>query len=333
MTYNNGVVNTYADGVVVNTYNGSGTIIDVYPAFNELQIGGRENATNQRFAGEIDEVRVWNTERTLLDIQTNMNALLVGNETGLLGNWRFDEGSGTTITDQSLNGHHGTLADGVTVAEMPAWDGYVMQKSEDGTLIVSAANGVLTNDFDLDGDLLTAVLDSGPSNAAAFTLNPDGSFTYTPTADFNGIDSFTYHANDGSTDSSTVTVTIRVDSLNDAPVVNAAASDTGTEDTDVVYTHAQLLTLIGATDVDDANAALNISITNVTNGTLVMSGGTGGAGTTFTFTPTADFAGSLTFDYQVSDDESPTPASSTVGTATVAIAAVNDAPSGQCHGQ
>ena len=123
VTYNNGVVNTYADGVVVDTYNGSGTIIDVYPAFNELQIGGRENATNQRFAGEIDEARVWNTERTLLDIQTNMNALLVGNETGLLGNWRFDEGSGTTITDQSLNGHHGTLADGVTVAEMPAWDG------------------------------------------------------------------------------------------------------------------------------------------------------------------------------------------------------------------
>ena len=324
MTYNNGVVNTYADGVVVDTYNGSGTIIDVYPAFNELQIGGRENATDQRFAGEIDEVRVWNTERTLLNIQTNMNAQLVGNETGLLGNWRFDEGSGTTITDQSLNGHHGTLADGVTVAEMPAWEGYVV--AEDGTLNVSAANGVLANDFDIDGDPLTTVLDSGPSNAATFTLNPDGSFTYTPTADFNGIDSFTYHANDGSTDSNTVTVTIRVDPLNDAPVVNATASDTGTEDTDVVYTHAQLLTLIGATDVDDVDTDLSISITNVANGTLVMSGGTGGAGTTFTFTPTANFAGNLSFDYQVSDDASPTPASSAVGTATVAIAAVNDVP-------
>ena len=94
--------------------------------------------------------------------------------------------------------------------------------------------------------------------------------------------------------------------VNKPPVVNATASDTGTEDTDVVYTHAQLLTLIGATDVDDANANLSIVISNINNGTLVMSGGSGGAGTTFTFTPTANFTGNLTFDYQVSDDESPT---------------------------
>ena len=114
--------------------------------------------------------------------------------------------------------------------------------------------------------------------------------------------------------------------VNKPPVVNATASDTGTEDTDVVYTHAQLMTLIGATDVDDANANLSISITNINNGTLVMSGGSGGAGTTFTFTPTANFTGNLTFDYQVSDDESPTQATSAVGTATVALSAVNDAP-------
>ena len=113
---------------------------------------------------------------------------------------------------------------------------------------------------------------------------------------------------------------------NFAPVVNATASDTGTEDTDVVYTHAQLLTLIGATDVDDADAALSIAITNVVNGSVVLSGGTGGAGTTFTFTPTTNFVGNLTFDYQVSDDASPTPAISAIGTASVALAAVNDAP-------
>jgi hypothetical protein len=220
VTYNNGVVNTYADGALVDTYNGTGVIADEYPVFNELQIGGRENAVTQRFDGQIDEVRVWNTERTQLEIQTNMNTLLAGNETGLLGNWRFDEGSGTTVTDQSVNGHHGTLADGVTGAEMPAWEGYVV--SEDGALNVSTADGVLANDFDIDEDPLTAVLDSGPSNATSFTLNPDGSFTYTPVANFNGVDSFTYHANDGSEDSNIVTVTIRVDPANDAPVIGDA---------------------------------------------------------------------------------------------------------------
>ena len=58
---------------------------------------------------------------------------------------------------------------------------------EDQTLTVDAANGVLDNDSDPDaGDNLTAQLQSGPSNAQSFTLNPDGSFSYTPTADFSG---------------------------------------------------------------------------------------------------------------------------------------------------
>ena len=155
-------------------------------------------------------------------------------------------------------------------------------------------------------------------------------YTFTPTADFAGNLTFDYQVSDDESPtpatSAVGTATVAIAAVNDAPVVNATASDTGTEDTDVVYTHAQLLTLIGATDVDDANANLSISITNVNNGTLVMSGGSGGAGTTFTFTPTADFVGNLTFDYQVSDDEAPTPATSAVGTATVAIAAVNDVP-------
>jgi VCBS repeat-containing protein len=218
VTYNNGVVETFADGVLVDTYNGSGSIADTYTGFNELLIGGRENAVTQRFDGQIDEVRLWNTTQTQTDIQNNMGALLTGAETGLIGNWRLDEGSGITVVDQSAFGHDGTLADGVTVAEMPAWQGYVV--SEDGTLNVTAVNGVLANDFDIEGDTLTAILVAGPANATAFTLNADGSFTYTPTADFNGIDSFTYRANDGSNNSNIATVTIRVNSVNDAPVAN-----------------------------------------------------------------------------------------------------------------
>ena len=188
VTYNNGVVETYANGLLVDTYSGSGAIADQYPGMNELQIGGRENATTQRFDGAIDEVRIWNTTRTQIEIQTTMNTLLTGAESNLIGNWRLDEGSGTTVADQSSLNHHGTLADGVVAAEMPVWKGYVV--IEDGTLTVNAANGVLSNDFDMDGDILSAVLDSGPANADSFTLNPDGSFTYTPTANFNGIDVF-----------------------------------------------------------------------------------------------------------------------------------------------
>ena len=52
-----------------------------------------------------------------------------------------------------------------------------------------AAPGVLTNDTDVDDDTLTAVLESGPSNGT-LSLADDGSFTYTPNANFNGSDSF-----------------------------------------------------------------------------------------------------------------------------------------------
>jgi VCBS repeat-containing protein len=186
------------------------------------------------------------------------------------------------------------------------------------------------NNLPADGTLyldagLTTVAATGADYAAtaeALTLY------FVPNADWNGGAGFQYVAldNSGAPDATSATATITVNAVNDAPVVNPTASDTGTEDTDVVYTHAQLLTLIGASDVDDANANLSISITNVANGTLVMSGGTGGVGTIFTFTPTANFNGNLSFDYQVSDDALPTPASSAIGTATVALAAVNDAP-------
>ena len=92
--------------------------------------------------------------------------------------------------------------------------------NEDAVMNVSAAQGVLANDSDVEGDPLTAVLVSGPSHAASFTLNADGSFTYTPTANFNGTDSFTYRANDGTDDSNVATVSINVAAVNDAPVLD-----------------------------------------------------------------------------------------------------------------
>ena len=61
---------------------------------------------------------------------------------------------------------------------------------------VGTGAGVLENDTDVDGDLFTARLVSGPSHGT-LTLNLDGTLSYTPDPDFNGVDSFTYRANDG----------------------------------------------------------------------------------------------------------------------------------------
>src|SRR5262249_8157276 len=90
-------------------------------------------------------------------------------------------------------------------------------------------SNVLTNDGDVDGDRLSAVLVSGPAHGS-LALNADGSFTYTPDANYNGADSFSYKANDGSADSNVATVSINVAPVNDAPVAQNDVATTN-EDT------------------------------------------------------------------------------------------------------
>jgi VCBS repeat-containing protein len=88
--------------------------------------------------------------------------------------------------------------------------------SEDNVLVI-AADGVLDNDSDDDGDTLTASLVADASNGNV-TLNSDGSFSYVPDAQFNGVDSFTYAANDGQINSLPATVSITVNAVDDPPV-------------------------------------------------------------------------------------------------------------------
>jgi len=94
--------------------------------------------------------------------------------------------------------------------EVPATavdDAYAMD--EDMVLTVDAANGVLANDTEPEGDPLTAVLVEGPLHGQ-LALAADGSFVYTPDADYFGTDTFTYVANDGTVDSNIATVTITI---------------------------------------------------------------------------------------------------------------------------
>jgi CSLREA domain-containing protein len=84
---------------------------------------------------------------------------------------------------------------------------------DEDTTLEAAAPGVLGNDFDADGNAITAILVDGPAHGA-LTLNADGSFTYLPAPGYDGPDSFTYKANDGIEDGNTATVTITVKPVN-----------------------------------------------------------------------------------------------------------------------
>ena len=110
---------------------------------------------------------------------------------------------------------------GVPVADNDSYPGAI-----EDTVLVIAAPGVLVNDSDSDSlpAPLTANLVSDASNGSV-ALALDGSFTYTPNADFNGGDSFTYQAFDGANNSNLATVNISVSAVNDPPSAAADAFD------------------------------------------------------------------------------------------------------------
>jgi len=132
---------------------------------------------------------------------------------------------------------------------------------------------------------------SGPANGT-LTLNPGGDFSYTPHADFNGIDGFTYTADDAVGPSNLATVSITVTAVNDAPV---AANDAYTTDQDTPLTVPTPGALTNDSDVDgDALSAALAS--GPLNGVVVLN-----ADGSFTYTPNADFNGADSFTYTVND--------------------------------
>jgi large repetitive protein len=193
--------------------------------------------------------------------------------------------------------------------------------NEDGTLTITdiAPNNLLANDSDIDGDSLSVVTTpvSGPSNGA-LTLNADGSFVYTPNANFNGSDSFTYQINDGNSATSNAVASITINAVNDTPV--------GVDDSFTINEDETLTVLLAAgdnllnndSDVDgDSLSVITTPVDSPDNGSLTLN-----ADGSFEYIPTANFNGTDTFTYQLSDGNG----GINTATATITIAAVNDDP-------
>jgi len=178
---------------------------------------------------------------------------------------------------------------------------------------------VLPDDSDPDSeDTLYVNSVSNPPNGSA-SINPDGTITYTPDADYDGpTDTFTYEICDGAPgelcDSATVTVTINP--VNDPPV---AQNDSGTtpEDTPITTT-----VLNNDSDIDGNLVAGSVNVTsNPSNGSTIVNGDG-----SIQYTPDADFFGVDTYSYEVCDDGTPLPSLCDTATVTITVTAVNDAP-------
>ncbi|NUQ82419.1 MAG: T9SS type A sorting domain-containing protein [Bacteroidetes bacterium] len=99
----------YINGVAVGT-GFAPTTISTSP--NNLLIGRMANLAVSTFNGAIDEVRVWNVGRTASQIFDFYNSPLVGTESGLVGLWHLDEGTGVTAFDSTPNGNNGSHING-----------------------------------------------------------------------------------------------------------------------------------------------------------------------------------------------------------------------------
>ena len=174
--------------------------------------------------------------------------------------------------------------------------------NEDSSVIID----VLTNDTDVDGDALSITNAASPNGSVTFSGN---NITFTPTADFNGATTVTYTVSDGAGGTASGTVTINVTNVNDAPVASDDTASTN-EDTAVVIN-------VLANDTDIDNDALSVSNVSATNGSAIVNGDGN-----VVFTPAADYNGSATVAYTVTDGNG----GSDNASVSVAIAAVNDNP-------
>ncbi len=182
---------------------------------------------------------------------------------------------------------------------MAAGDSYAMIA---GGTLTKAAPGVLANDSDPETKPLTAMLDT-PSAQGSATLNPDGSFSFTPAAGFTGNASFRYTARDDFGSASTpATVSIAV-TANRAP---ATMDDTATAPARGTAPYPAVILNVLANDSDPDTA---IDPANVINPATVFlttapdNGGTASANAdgTLSYRPKAGFAGVETFRYKVRD--------------------------------
>jgi len=223
------------------------------------------------------------------------------------------DGSETTLDSFTYKANDGTV-DGnvatVTITINPVNDIPVAVNdnattNEDTPVSVD----VLNNDHQIDEVPLTVTITGNPSNGSV-VVNGDNTVTYTPNADFNGTDTFTYQVCDATPDCATATVTITVTPVNDIPV---AVDDNSTTNED---TPVSINVLGNDTGLGDGGLTVTIP-TAPANGTVTVN-----PDNTVTYTPNPDFNGTDTFTYQVCD-ATPDCATATV---TITVTPVNDVP-------
>ncbi|NMP80934.1 tandem-95 repeat protein [Pseudoalteromonas arctica] len=188
------------------------------------------------------------------------------------------------------------VSSNTNVAPVTKNDSYSL--SEDETLVVTAANGVLSNDTDPNNDSFSVdeTFIVAPTHGQLL-LAIDGSFSYVPDANFNGVDQFRYQAIDSLGATSTATVTLVINSEPDSPVAQNDAYQFSKNKLFEVTVQNGLL--INDFNIEAGDLSVNTTAINTTqNGELTLN-----ADGSFTYQPDSGFIGVDSFTYSISNEQ------------------------------
>jgi uncharacterized repeat protein (TIGR01451 family) len=295
MTRNGSTYTFYADGAPI------GSMLDSRPIPNAaapLTIGQSEGIGF--FHGLLDEVQIYNralSEDEIRDIFLAGSAGLSKSDVDSDGVLDFADNcvavSNPTQSDADGDGL-GDACDPNSFAPVANNDSY---STNQNTSLTVLGTGVLGNDTDADNNSLTAVIVSNPSHAASFTLNSNGSFSYTPVTNYIGPDSFTYRANDGEKNSNVATVTITVNDITPPAITitSPAANETYQLNASVAASYA----------CADSGSGVASCQGPVANGSPIDTSSTGTKTFTVTSTDNVGNPASASVTYSVADPTSP----------------------------
>jgi hypothetical protein len=191
----NNMMYLYHDGQLINQ-NPVSSGGQLMMGANNINIGSHNNLYDY-YDGSFDNIHIWNSALTQQEIEQYMNCPPTGNETGLVGYWNFEEGSGNTILDLTSNGNDGTINGATHSADTPE-QVCVSCTASDTVYVQEVALPTVNAGIDLsicEGDTVTLSgsgatnysWDNGVSDGIAFT--PISTSTYTLLgADTNGCE-------------------------------------------------------------------------------------------------------------------------------------------------
>ena len=304
----------YVDGVLEDNSDGNEFLVD-----NTVNFFISSSTPSKEFDGKIDEVVIWNIALNFSQIQSYMGSPPTGDETGLAGFWNFNEGTGTTLTDQTSNGNDGTIYGATWYTNSMESFTYSPLTNFYGSdsLLFGASDGMLLD----TGRVIIVVtnIDDLPEVANSLpdiTVNEDAPDTTIADLDvvFMDIDdALEYSHTIGDTtlvfaavSNDTVTLQFFPDANGSTtiiftatnPVIRASVSDTMTVTILPINDPPVITALDSVTISEDSSAVVNLFATNVDEDTLEYSASadtsaitTNVDGTNLTLTPASDWNG------------------------------------------